>query len=333
MVREHVGGKITFGSYMVDKFCLGVKDTHYYLRMEPEMFSLYLDKIAIMGLRGISYEEAHNIIYGAVEFAREAGIEPHKNFKMTQYILEEDTEDIPLIEYEYGKDGKHFLVANSNFEASKYLPTMKKNLGDNFDWMIAEDEDEYEYGNDDVYTNDLSNHPIFKKYGPNTIYTYKHPEYPTSMDIKNPIVENILCDLGKLMSFMKEEGLYDFAKLHVPNAVAFVARRHPERRKEVLEWFRELVSFATVKLPEAQYIDSVVAGGIVSNLVDMKAAELLPELKALFGTGLVDEGFCGRYDKVVKEISNNKLAYHEEHITDVYEWFDDINRKFGNNKG
>lgn len=41
-------------------------------------------------------------------------------------MLEEDTEDIPLIEYEFGKDGKHFLVAIDSYIASKYLPKLKK---------------------------------------------------------------------------------------------------------------------------------------------------------------------------------------------------------------
>ena len=37
-------------------------------------------------------------------------------------MLEEDDDKIPLIEYEYGKDGKHTLVAHSGLEASRYLP-------------------------------------------------------------------------------------------------------------------------------------------------------------------------------------------------------------------
>ena len=62
----------------------------------------------------------HNWIYGAIAWANEAGISPHKSFSVTQYMLEEDTEDIPLIEYEFGCNGKHRLCCSSKIEANKY---------------------------------------------------------------------------------------------------------------------------------------------------------------------------------------------------------------------
>lgn len=43
------------------------------------------------------------MIFGAIAFAEEAGITPSNSFELTQYLLEEDTEDVPLIEYDYGK--------------------------------------------------------------------------------------------------------------------------------------------------------------------------------------------------------------------------------------
>lgn len=443
VAREHTGGNITFGAYLVDRFCLGVKDTFFRMRMSPYEFEDYLDKAGMAGLREISYEEAHNIIYGAVEFAQEAGIEPHKNFALTQYILEEDNEDIPLIEYEYGKDGQHYLMANSMLEASKYLPKLRKNLGDNFKWSIGDggdddglDDDE---DDDDGFSDSVKYRPLFKKYGPETEYTYRHPEYPSTKEIDNPIVEEILCDpknamtlsknlvdtllalpheslrhdleqlimyhigigcdgipsevsdadfvgvvcnaiillaevgneessldvvlevlrqsedfldyhigdsgsetfvpaiyklgrnrLDKLMSFMNEEGLYDMAKIYVVEAVAFIVQKNPERRSEIVEWFRELTAFATEKLPETQCVDSVLSGFIVNSLVDLQAKELLPEIKAMFDTGLVDEGICGGYDDVVKMLSAKEPPSLDVYFTDVYEWFESMRRIFGN---
>ena len=70
--------------FFLDTFCLGVKDAFY--------------------------------------FAEEAGIKPCKEYAIAQYVLEEDTEDIPLIEYEFGRDGRHFLMPEDNFELNTYLP-------------------------------------------------------------------------------------------------------------------------------------------------------------------------------------------------------------------
>lgn len=53
----------------------------------------------------IPYEVAHNLIYGSIEFAGEAGIEPVDEWGITQYILEEDDDNVPLIEYQWGLNG------------------------------------------------------------------------------------------------------------------------------------------------------------------------------------------------------------------------------------
>lgn len=148
VTRQHTGGRISMAGFLVDKLCLGVKDTFYHLRMEDYELEDYLSRYPVY-FRECSYEEAHNRIYGAIAFAEEAGIEPHKDFRLTQYMLEEDNDDIPLIEYEYGKDGKHFLVCHSNLEASRYLPTLRKHLGDDFQYLINDQERDDELDEDD----------------------------------------------------------------------------------------------------------------------------------------------------------------------------------------
>lgn len=450
VAREHSGGRVTMGVYLIDKLCLGVKDTFYRFRMDDYEFEELLDRMDDIGFREISYEEAHNRIFGAIEFAEVAGIDPHKDFAVTQYILEEDTDDIPLIEYEYGKDGMHYLMAENNLEASRYLPLLKKNLGDSFDYTIKagniydDDYDEEEDEGDDrgglmtpsEFAEPLRNHPMFKEYGPETEYTYKHPEYPKEVTLENPVVEEILCDprnalyltreqidtllalphdslrrdlknlilyhigigcdgipeevshadfvgvignavillaesgspdssldvvlevlrqsekffqyhigdistetfvptiyklgherLDRLMAFMEEEGLYDFAKINVPAAVALIAQEHPERRAEVLEWFRRLLLLATEKISETQAIDSIVAGFIIDNLSDIKANELLPEIEALFGTGLVDEGICGNINEARKNLNGEISLFTRVLPTDIYERFDKIKKQ------
>ena len=134
VTRNHTGGKVSMADYLVDIYCLGVKDSFYRLRMEDYEVEDIVDQL---DAKECSYHEAHNWVYGAIAFAEEAGIEPDKSFHLTQYMLEEDNDEIPLIEYEYGKDGKHFLVAHSRQEANRYLPLLEKNLGEgNYDFIV-----------------------------------------------------------------------------------------------------------------------------------------------------------------------------------------------------
>lgn len=138
--RKHTGGKVSFACFLVDKWCTGVKDTYCKLRMEETDYEEYLERFS-EHCEPCTYEEAHNWIYGAIEFAKGAGIPPHKDFMYTKYFLEEDTDDIPLIEYEYGYNGKYHLVCQTQLEASYYLSFMKKNL--------SEDEYYYTFGMDE----------------------------------------------------------------------------------------------------------------------------------------------------------------------------------------
>lgn len=77
-------------------------------------------------------------------FAEEFGIKPDKSFALTQYILEEDTEEIPLIEYKYGRGGRPHLVAETSLEASKYIPILEESTGGDFGLEILEDRDVFD---------------------------------------------------------------------------------------------------------------------------------------------------------------------------------------------
>jgi len=220
--REHTGGRISFAIYMVDFWCLGVKDSFYKLRVEAYEFlqTVYDMTERLMGIQEISYEGAHNLIYGAVAFAEEAGIAPCKEFALGQYFLEEDTEDIPLIEYEFGKEGKHWLVAKDQLELSTYLPTLQKNLSedqyhytvgvddeedmdddwdddwnDEDDWDDEEDfdEDEEEMINSDFYR--------YNAYP----YTYRFKNLPSSLELKHPRILEILQKKENWLVIPKEQ--------------------------------------------------------------------------------------------------------------------------------
>ena len=420
--RKHTGGRVSLAVYLVDIWCVGVKDTFYRLRLEDYEFKELINTYRL-GLRECSYDEAHNWIYGAVAFAEEAGIEPDKSFKITQYMLEEDDDNIPLIEYKYGKDGKHTLVAHSGLEASRYLPLLEKNLGKgNFDYILNADDD---WADEDDGDEDSS--WLYKKYGPEVSYTYRHPDYPKEIQLNYPWIqdelsktenaiflkdeltdrilalphdalrqdlENLMmyhigltCDgipkgyddgqyngllsscimliaevgnsdsidyhlgdslhevlvptlyklaagrLDKLMAFTKEEGLCWLTKAEVFPVVVQIALRQPERRAEVIEWFREALHFCIEHVSEAKAVDCEVAATMICDLIDLQAVELLSEINALFDTERVDLGHCGRRDEVLADIVNPDYAGRlEDCILDIHDRFADMRRRFARYK-
>jgi len=161
VARRHKSGNITAGIYLVDTYCLGVKDAHYEFNLDPDDYE-YL-KQHCGAVEKCEYVLAHNIIYGAVEYADDYGFKPHKDFAIAQYILEEDDEQVPLMEVEFGLDGRPCFIPGPNDDAAKIkniTAVLNRTAGEgNFDVMDLADDDEFdddefdedEFGDDDDF--------------------------------------------------------------------------------------------------------------------------------------------------------------------------------------
>lgn len=165
--RKHTNGNITYGSYLVDILCLGLKDTGYEFNVDINDWNELKGNLKKEGfaLELIDYNLAHNIIYGGIAFAEEYGFKPHKDFSLTQFILEEDDEQIPLMDIEFGHQGKPHIIVhpednkakaafnylNANFKEGEFFYTTEvaKSLledeDDNWESNLEEDEDISEF--------------------------------------------------------------------------------------------------------------------------------------------------------------------------------------------
>ncbi len=192
VTRVRPSGNIVLGLFLVDTFCLGVKAVLYRDNMVDYEFDEFLQQYKSgFDNEEITYEEAHNIIYGALSFAEEAGIEPCKDFYTASYVLEEDTDDVPLIEYEFGRDGKHFLIVGPDGIERLYIPILKERLGDNFDFLFELDpDDDFD---DDEYGNNSSEE-----------YTYQYPEYPQTLEVKHQFIADELFSENNMMVLPRE---------------------------------------------------------------------------------------------------------------------------------
>lgn len=418
VTRKHKQGTYTVGFYLVDTYCIGVKDSFYRFSMDEyeyeEMIGQLLERDRSM--EEVSYNEAHNLIWGAVAFAEEAGIKPDKSFGLTQYILEEDTDDVPLIEYEFGKDGEHFLVANNRLELSKYLPTMRKVLGDDVKYMVKMDldedgDDEYYDDDDDDDDDDVSDpKPQWNTHLVEEDYHYDAPDYPKELQMHNPQIldvlskdeyvyglpdeeldkilaldkeelredlENILlyscnyerrgedyeynsvfhamfliaevgnehslevvletlrqgdeyedfffCDdaidayiktiaklgadhLDLLGKFLHEPGLRAQSRTYVMGSLVRILLNNPDRREELLSWWRDLLDFYIKALPNVEGCDSTTAGLAIVYVINSGMDELRDEVKQLFATGLVEDEICGTEEEVMNDLDHEAVA-------------------------
>lgn len=459
VVRKHQSGNFTIGHYLVDTFCLGVKDTIYQFSITVEELERLTDQMPFC--TAISYNEVHNIIYGALDFAQEeAGIAPHSYFELTQYLLEEDTDEIPLIEYEFGKDGKPFLAVQTRLEASKYLSKLQQRYGKDFAYLIREDEEEKYDEYEDWEKKEEEEEDLFSNLDPaftkkmlknlekmkrnyektaaltHTTYAYAYPEYPATLELMHSELkavynmdffyalpreviqqllalprETLIADLnqiilyelgksykvitdekrnkyantlthilfllgelkateslqavleilrqddasidfhfgdtcleilrptlyyiarnqtGALLAFMKEPGLDLFARSYILPVLTTIAANEPERREEVIDWFRQLLRFLNANVTDSSVYDATLAGILLSELLDIHATELLPEIKKLYDTGQVDFMCCGKYPEVEKEMLEDleSITDYPYPLPDIYQRYQDYEEEW-----
>jgi len=162
VARKHTNGNITSCFYLIDLMCLGVKDTHYIFNSSPIEYREQLDAIKEKTtLKHVKYALVHNIILAGIEYAEEYGFAPHKDYtSITQFMLEEDNDDIELMEIECGKDGKPAYVRgpfDSDTKMKQIISRLEKTAGkDNYMIIdeVEEFEDDDEFNEDDEFEDD-----------------------------------------------------------------------------------------------------------------------------------------------------------------------------------
>jgi len=155
VARKHANGNVTVGMFLVDLNCLGVKDANYLFNIPENEYKSAISNNGQVELMDISYELAHNIIFAGLEYAKELGFNPHKDFSLVRFILEDDTEDVELIEIECGTNGKPLFMKSpwqSEPEANRIIAQLERSVGKgNFKYIISGDFKEMEEEDDDEY--------------------------------------------------------------------------------------------------------------------------------------------------------------------------------------
>ena len=140
VARTQPDENILFGRFLVDTFCVGLKDTFFGVNVEPNQFHNDAIPRLYQGVPpvSISIELAHEIIYGAIEFAENIGFRPHRLFGRTGNIL--DTEDAHPRSgiIEFGYRGMPTYVPAPNDNQRMILNRLVENVGiGNFNYVPA----------------------------------------------------------------------------------------------------------------------------------------------------------------------------------------------------
>jgi len=139
--RAFPNGEVAVASFLVDRFCLGVKNC----------FGQFMSRTAyedefVRKLKGEipSYlappSEARKFIEAAVAYARSLGLQPHPEYAKAMCLFGDINPAESDTTFEFGKDGKPFFIAGPNDTPSKcrqVVSILTSKLGpDGFEYVL-----------------------------------------------------------------------------------------------------------------------------------------------------------------------------------------------------
>ncbi len=143
VARRMPNGNLVIGFYLVDLWCLGLKDTFFRANVSILEYEDMMGYVSgDVEMLKIEPALAFNMVYAAIEYAEDLGFEPAKDFKHTQYLLPEP-DDFEYIEIETGKDERPFYCSGPNDKVQAILQKLDKKLGKgNYGFLMGLDDDD-----------------------------------------------------------------------------------------------------------------------------------------------------------------------------------------------
>lgn len=145
LTRRAPDGSIAFASFLVDMFCLGVKDAYYTKMPEPayrERMERYLEADRTSPMEPAC---ARKLVEGAVAYAADLGLSPHSDYRVARQMFGDIDAAECSREFTYGKDGKPFFMPGPHMKPAQVRRVMKilmERMGpNNFDFLLSGNED------------------------------------------------------------------------------------------------------------------------------------------------------------------------------------------------
>lgn len=108
--------------------------------------------------------------------------------------------------------------------------------------------------------------------------------------------------LSVLKDYVLEEDLYAYDRFIIPETVAQVALHQPERRQEVVDWFREVYDTLLQQPKNKRLIDSDFIGLSIGGVLDFRGVELLPQVETMYAKGWIPDDIQGNLKEIIKQL-------------------------------
>ena len=142
VARFKLSGDAEVGVFLVDLYCLGIKDAHFVKASALEYDTKILARMAETGegKESLSPACARKLVEGAVQYAQALGLAPHPDYKKACRVFGGIRSEECDRAFTYGKDGKPLLVQSPNDSPAfvqHVMTTLTRRLGtDGFHYIL-----------------------------------------------------------------------------------------------------------------------------------------------------------------------------------------------------
>ena len=138
LTRETGAHTFSLAAFLVDAFCLGVKDALFRELEEAEMKS-FLDSLeATAPFEAVDPSYARKLLRDAAAYARSLGLEPHADYAAIEPLFGDVAADACEVQFEFGYEGKPLYVpgpSESPTQIRRRVDQLRRRLGaDGFDF-------------------------------------------------------------------------------------------------------------------------------------------------------------------------------------------------------
>ena len=139
LTRTLPGGELAMSVFLLDTFCLGVKNAFYRVvsTQEYEQIAQQFD------LEKIHPSCLRKLVEGAIDYALELGFKPHSDYAGAARLFGNIEAGVCPVRFSYGKDGKPCYISgpdDSPAHSRRIRDTLKQRLGaEGFSFMTASD--------------------------------------------------------------------------------------------------------------------------------------------------------------------------------------------------
>ena len=131
--RQMENGDVAFGAFLVDVYCLGVKNAMSDILprtvYDRKVYARMAERGEVVRLRP---ECGRKLVEGAVRYALDLGFSPHRDYQAAKLIFGGISAEACPEQFVYGKDGKPLSIAgpfDNHVRCEQILRTLEKRCG------------------------------------------------------------------------------------------------------------------------------------------------------------------------------------------------------------